>query len=136
MCSIGPPYTFPNFQFFFLCTKIKTVCTTKSTCLYQNYFFLPKQIISNQNEIFDLKISFFLVTWLFKIFERSDWTTNSSKAMLIGAWGLFKLYQYSPPSEMHAIKQHPSKYCVTQLKLYTLDKLSRTIFCCLCVRHW
>ena len=24
-------------------------------------------------------------------------------------------------------------FCVTQLKLYTLDKLSSTIFCCLCV---
>ena len=27
-------------------------------------------------------------------------------------------------------------YCVTQLKLYTVDKLSSTIFCCLYVRHW
>merc|ERR1712214_8284 len=25
------------------------------------------------------------------------------------------------------------KYCVTQLKLYTVDKLSSSIFCCLCV---
>ena len=26
--------------------------------------------------------------------------------------------------------------CVTQLKLYTLDKLSSTLFCCLCVCVW
>ena len=26
-------------------------------------------------------------------------------------------------------------HCVTQLKLYTVDKLSSPIFCCLSVRH-
>ena len=30
-----------------------------------------------------------------------------------------------------------SKHCVTQLKLYTVDKMSSPIFCCLSdVRHW
>ena len=39
-------------------------------------------------------------------------------------------WNHFPPQQLS------QRNCVTQLKLYTLDKLSSTIFCCLCVCEW
>ena len=54
----------------------------------------------------------------------------------VGALGRWVLSEGSMPQCWnHTGRAYSNYHCVTQLKLYTLYKLSSSIFCCLSVRH-
>ena len=68
--------------------------------------------------------------------QQSHWRRPHSwfylAAIDTSTWAGKEKYVFS----IHFLRNRAKNYCVTQLQLYTLYKLSSTIFCCLWVSEW